>query len=313
MRRADAGGDVGPDSGRGADCGAAAAELGRRYVELLAENLGQPGFRELLVTVHDIDAHRDLVFALLGERTRQRSSAGPATATPAEARRAEVFDLAGVARDHALDAVAAALAMPLATEPHLATFAPEGVLARRDAPPVRSAGEPDPAARGAGRPGVEQVIVSSRLGAARTRSRAASAGRGDLDGGRAGEHLAVVRGRRPCATRRASTGRFAGFFTIRPAHNPIGPFDFAGGYDDDPIARCRSRADRPRLRGRLPPVHRAGGRRQRRAHRSSPILNMVVPDATSSRRVQGKCKVPACKSCCRSRLNVPDVLRAESH
>ena len=21
-------------------------------------------------------------------------------------------------------------------------------------------------------------------------------------------------------------------FTIRPAHNPIGPFDFAGGYDD---------------------------------------------------------------------------------
>ncbi len=21
-------------------------------------------------------------------------------------------------------------------------------------------------------------------------------------------------------------------FTVRPAHNPIGPFDFAGGYDD---------------------------------------------------------------------------------
>src|SRR5262245_48134877 len=30
----------------------APAELGRRYAELLAENLGQPGFRELLVTVH---------------------------------------------------------------------------------------------------------------------------------------------------------------------------------------------------------------------------------------------------------------------
>ena len=42
-------------------------DLGRRYVELLAENLGQPGFRELLLVAHDIDARRDLVFALLGD------------------------------------------------------------------------------------------------------------------------------------------------------------------------------------------------------------------------------------------------------
>ena len=39
-------------------------ELARKYVELLAENQGQPGFRELLVTIHDMDARRDLVFAL---------------------------------------------------------------------------------------------------------------------------------------------------------------------------------------------------------------------------------------------------------
>src|SRR5262249_9686745 len=30
------------------------AELGRRYAELLADNIGQPGFRELLITVHDV-------------------------------------------------------------------------------------------------------------------------------------------------------------------------------------------------------------------------------------------------------------------
>ena len=27
-------------------------------------------------------------------------------------------------------------------------------------------------------------------------------------------------------------GRFAGVFVIRPAHNPIGPFQFAGTYDE---------------------------------------------------------------------------------
>ena len=46
-------------------------ELCRRYIELLAENLGQPGFRELLLAVHDLDAHRDLVFALVAEARRQ--------------------------------------------------------------------------------------------------------------------------------------------------------------------------------------------------------------------------------------------------
>jgi hypothetical protein len=32
------------------------AELSRRYVDVLAENLGQPGFREVVVAVHDIDS-----------------------------------------------------------------------------------------------------------------------------------------------------------------------------------------------------------------------------------------------------------------
>ena len=72
----------------------APAELGRRYAELLSENLGQPGFRELLIAVHDVDAHRDLVFALVGEARRRDLVRRPTTAH-ADARRAEVFDLAG--------------------------------------------------------------------------------------------------------------------------------------------------------------------------------------------------------------------------
>ena len=37
------------------------SELARRYTDLLVENLGQPGFRELLIAVHDLDAGRDLI------------------------------------------------------------------------------------------------------------------------------------------------------------------------------------------------------------------------------------------------------------
>ena len=40
-------------------------ELSRRYAELLADNLGQPGFRELLVVVHDLDSRHDVVLAAL--------------------------------------------------------------------------------------------------------------------------------------------------------------------------------------------------------------------------------------------------------
>src|SRR5262249_3970240 len=63
------------------------ADLGRRYTELLAENLGQPGFRELLIAVHDADAHRDLIFALVEERRRRDLVRRP-TSDAAEARRA---------------------------------------------------------------------------------------------------------------------------------------------------------------------------------------------------------------------------------
>ena len=45
--------------------------LGRRYAEVLSENLGQPGSRELVVVATDLDARRDVVAALLAEPYRQ--------------------------------------------------------------------------------------------------------------------------------------------------------------------------------------------------------------------------------------------------
>ena len=54
----------------------APAEIGRRYVDVLTDNFGQPGFREVLVGVHDLDARRDLVGAVLARRRAQRSRRG---------------------------------------------------------------------------------------------------------------------------------------------------------------------------------------------------------------------------------------------
>jgi hypothetical protein len=214
------------------------AELGRRYAELLAENLGQPGFRELIVAVHDADAHRDLIFAMVGE-DRRRALIRRSTTDAADARRAEVFDLAGVARDYLPDAVAAALSLPLATDWHTATFAPDGYwrgethrLCDRPAGLIRLIDELIDL-------GVEQIVLVSAAPETPGPHALASP---RLDGrGRLGEYLqsseaAVVRD----AT--TTTGGVR-IFTVRPAHNPIGPFDFSGGYDD--------RSQRPQGLGEL--------------------------------------------------------------
>jgi hypothetical protein len=48
-----------------------AAELGRRYVALLTENLDQPGFRELILRTADLETGRALSFAVLQDAHRQ--------------------------------------------------------------------------------------------------------------------------------------------------------------------------------------------------------------------------------------------------
>jgi predicted acylesterase/phospholipase RssA len=202
-------------------------DLGRRYVDLLTENLGQPGFRELLVVAHDADARQDVVFALLGDAHRQRFFARPAAAG---GRATEAIDLAGAGRDHVLDALAASLSIPVATDPHLVKLAAEGPWKGET---HRVCDRPGAIARvleEAAAAGAEQVIVVSPAPPpARPHELATS--RVDPRG-RAAEQLAAFEA---AALRDAllhGPAPFANVYTIRPAHNPVGPLDFDGVYDE---------------------------------------------------------------------------------
>jgi hypothetical protein len=204
-------------------------ELGRRYTELLTENLGQPGFRELLIVAHDVDGGRDLVFALVAE-PRRRELLRRARTEAAQARQAEVVDLAGVGREHLADAVAAALAPPIASDYHVIRFGADTYwrgeshrLCDRPSSLSRVLEELDAL-------GVEQTIVVS--GAPESPGPHALKGPRLEPRARLGEYLqsseaAVLRDLRAQADEAGLR-----LFTIRPAHNPTGPFDFSGGFDD---------------------------------------------------------------------------------
>jgi hypothetical protein len=78
--------------------------------------------------------------------------------------------------------------------------------------------------------GAEQVIVVSPAGPP-AGPHELSAGRADLRG-RTGEPLATFESAALRDVVEYTSGRFAGLFVIRPLHNPLGPLDFAGVYDD---------------------------------------------------------------------------------
>ena len=237
-------------------------DLGRRYIELLAENLGQPGFRELLLVAHDIDARRDLLVALLADGHRQRFFARSADG----GRGAEAFDLAGVAREHLMDALAASLAIPVATEPHLIAFAAEGAwrgethrVADRTAALGRLLDEVAAA-------GVEQVIVLSAVPPP-ARPHELSAGRGDLRG-RAAEYLTASESAdlRDAVEQARAAKRFTALHVIRPSHNPLGPLDFGGVYDErsdrkSALSELVDRGYEDAYRQFIEPVVAAGGER----------------------------------------------------
>jgi hypothetical protein len=244
------------------------ADLARRYIDLLIENMGQPGFRELLVTVHDMDARRDLVFALLSgaQRARFFSRPGPDGAT----RAVEAFDLGGVARDHALDAIVASLALPVGAEPHLVTFAPEGPwrgethrICDRPGSLARVIEEVTAA-------GAEQIVIAAATPAA-GRAHELSAGRADFRG-HAAEQLASFEAAALRDVVEHAAGRFAGLFVIRPVHNPLGPLDFGGVYDDrsdriHTLAELVDRGYEDAYRQFIEPVVGASGERIEAVHR----------------------------------------------
>lgn len=202
-------------------------ELSRAYAELLRENLGQPGVRELLLTVHDLDVRRDFVFGMIDERHRRdffRASA----AGGGDRRRAECFDLAGVARDHVMDCVRAGLSFPVATEVQVIGFPPEsywcGEAHRACERPGAVARLLDelPAA------GIEQVILVGAFPEVEG-PHGLGVPRGDWRG-RVSDTLA---GLEATALRAALAAPrpFSSLFVIEPTYNPVGPLDVAGCYD----------------------------------------------------------------------------------
>ena len=204
-------------------------DLGRRYVELLSENLGQPGFRELLLVAHDVDARRDVLFALLGDAYRARFFNHGAQPTDG-GRGAEAFDLTGVGREHVMDALAANLCVPAATDPHLLRFPTEGPWRGETHRVCDRPGALDRILEEVGVAGAEQVIVLSSAPPP-GRPHELSSGRADLRG-RAAEQLFSFEAADLRDALERAAGRFAGLFLIRPAHNPLGPLDFAGVYDE---------------------------------------------------------------------------------
>ena len=81
------------------------AELGRRYVALLAENLGQPGFRELILRAADLDRGRALgLHAAPGGRARGPATARTTSSTCARPSKDALF----------FDALATGLLLPVA-------------------------------------------------------------------------------------------------------------------------------------------------------------------------------------------------------
>jgi hypothetical protein len=238
-------------------------ELARRYMEVLGDNLGQPGFRELVIVAHDLDAHCDLVFALVAEGRRRDLFRRPTTEA-AELRRAEVIDLSGVGREYLVDAVAGALAVPMATDPHAIVFAPDAYwrgethrLCDRPSALVRLLDELVGL-------GVQQILIVSAspespephsLAAPRLDPRA-----------RLGEYLQSSEAAAVRDAAQMIAARVPRVFTIRPSHNPIGPFEFGGGYDDrsdrqQPLEELMSRGYEDAYHQFIEPVVGASGER----------------------------------------------------
>jgi hypothetical protein len=196
-------------------------ELSRRYLELLTENLGQPGFRELLVITLDLETRTDLIFAALREDRR-----------PAffHRRQAELIDLAGVGRHQVMDALAGALSLPVLTAPHVIAFSPESYW-KGEA--HRTCDRPAAVERlmhELANAGVEQVVVVSASADRSTPHRLNTPG-GTLES-RVAEHLAAAEATAIRDAVASQAARFHGVFVIQPAHNPVGPFDFDGAFDD---------------------------------------------------------------------------------
>jgi hypothetical protein len=236
-----------------------AEDLSRRYTELLAENLNQPGFSELLLTVHDLDGRRDLVFGLIREPYRRTLFPPPGAVG---ARRAEAFDLAGLARDHLIDVMRAAVSVPGLTEPTLVRFAADsywrGEVHRLIDRPASLARLLEEAAAA----GAEQLILVSGSPEPPGPHELA---RPRLDPmGRISDHAGAMDTAAVRDALRHVQQRFRAVYTIRPSYNPVGAFDLNGAYDDrsdrhHPLSELMERGYEDAYREFIEPVVAASG------------------------------------------------------
>jgi hypothetical protein len=236
--------------------------LSRAYTELLRENLGQPGFRELLITVHDLDMRRDFVFGLLSERCR-RDFFRARDGTGGDRRLSESFDLAGVSRDHLMDAVYAGVSLPVATEVQPIGFPAESYWCGEVHRAASRPGAVDRLLDELPLAGVEQVVLVSAFPELEGPHRL-TVPRSDWRG-RLSDFLA---GAEAAALRSAMAGRhaFRCLFLIRPAYNPVGPLDVAGCFDQHSdrfvtLAEVVDRGYEDAYRQFIDPVVGAGGER----------------------------------------------------
>jgi len=155
---------------------ASETELGNRYVALAAENLGQPGFRELILRTADLDTGTMLAFFVLGDPHRAAFTAARGRSTRSREGVPSAVDLRADGYDVLFfDAVASGLLPPLATPVRRVPFPRGGIYAGEthrlsDSTLIAGCGISEALAAGA-----EQVIVVS---AAPTSARQPSRRRG---------------------------------------------------------------------------------------------------------------------------------------
>jgi patatin-like phospholipase len=101
------------------------AELGKRYVTILGENLGQPGFRELILRAADLDTGEVLPFVLLSEP--HRTAYLQARARTSHAEGPAVMELQSGGDAMLFDAVMTGLLPPLAAPVRRVTFPRRGL------------------------------------------------------------------------------------------------------------------------------------------------------------------------------------------
>lgn len=203
-----------------------AHDLSQRYIDVLGDNLGQPGVREMLVAVHDLDGRRDHVFGLLAS-PYQQALFGAAMA--ADSRRAEAHDLATVARDQLVEVLGAAVSLPGVCPPVPVSFGVSTFWQGETHRMTDRAGLASRLLEEVAAAGAAQVIVVTAAPEADGPHRLRPVRRDYR--GTVGEHLAAAERLSVDDAIRYVGHRFQSVYQIRPTHNPCTPIDTTGADD----------------------------------------------------------------------------------